>query len=113
MYELRLLADFLRVPHQKLTSVGGVFGDFPFTAADFSRVPTHCKFVALMPQWDFLDFLSSKAKQFPGFTLRMQNEAVDLVATGERVSGVVSFAIAQDGRSALSGGLDGTLQLWR
>ena len=60
MYELGILQDLLRVPHQKLTSVGGVFGDFAFKAADFTRVPTHCKFVALMPQWDFLDFLSGR-----------------------------------------------------
>ena len=49
MYELGLLEEFLKVPHQKLTSVGGVFGDFPFQAASFRHVPTHCKFVALMP----------------------------------------------------------------
>src|SRR5215475_11201300 len=57
MYELGLLEDFLRVPHQKLTSTGGVIGDFSFTAANFKRVPSHCKFIALMPQWDFLNFL--------------------------------------------------------
>ena len=90
MYELGLLEDLLKVPHQKLTRVGGVFGDFPFTAADFSSVPTHCKFVALMPQWDFLDFLSAKAKQFPGFALRMQNEAVDLITKDGRVRGIVA-----------------------
>jgi 2-polyprenyl-6-methoxyphenol hydroxylase-like FAD-dependent oxidoreductase len=59
MYELGLLQEFLRVPHQRLTRVGGVVVDFAFTAADFQRVPTHCKFVALMPQWDFLDSLSA------------------------------------------------------
>src|SRR5215469_13907242 len=51
MYELGILEDFLRVPHQKLTSIGGVVGGFSFKAADFSRVPTFSKFVALMPQW--------------------------------------------------------------
>ena len=64
IYELGLLQEFLKVPHQKLTSTGGVFGDFAFQAADFSHLPTHCKFVALLPQWDFLDFLSGKARQF-------------------------------------------------
>lgn len=90
MYELDLLDDFLKVPHQKLTSAGGIYGGYRFTAADFSRLPTHCKFVALMPQWDFLDFLSSKAKEFPGFTLRMQNEAIDLIQDRGRVTGVVA-----------------------
>ena len=67
MYELGLLDRFLKVPHQQLTSVGGVFGDFAFKAADFRHVPTHCKFVALMPQWDFLNFLAAQAKKFPCF----------------------------------------------
>src|SRR5690242_15445135 len=65
MYELGLLEDFLKMPHQRLKSVGGVVGDFAFQAADFSRVPAHCKFVALMPQWHFLNFLSSRAREFP------------------------------------------------
>ena len=65
MYELGILDDFLKVPHQKLTSTGGVYGDYAFRAADFTSLPTHCKFVALMPQWDLLDFLSGKAKEFP------------------------------------------------
>jgi 2-polyprenyl-6-methoxyphenol hydroxylase-like FAD-dependent oxidoreductase len=88
MYELGLLQDFLRLPHQELTGIGGVFGDFAFTAADFSHVPTHCKFVALMPQWDFLDFLSSQARKFSNFELRMQHEAIGLVRDGGRIVGV-------------------------
>ena len=88
MYELGILDDFLKVPHQQLTSVSGVYGDFAFRAADFSHLPTHCKYVALMPQWDFLDFLSAKGKQYPGFNLRMGHEAVDLLQEGGRTIGV-------------------------
>src|SRR6516164_7650205 len=88
MYELGLLDDLLKLPHQELSSVSGVFGDYVFKAADFTHLPTHCKFVALMPQWDFLDFLSGKAKQFPSFELRMQHEAVELVRVYGRVAGV-------------------------
>jgi 2-polyprenyl-6-methoxyphenol hydroxylase-like FAD-dependent oxidoreductase len=88
MYELGLLDAFLKLPHQQLTSVGGVFGDFPFQTADFRHVPAHCKFVALMPQWDFLNFLASRAKNFPAFDLRMQHEAVGLLQDGGRVTGV-------------------------
>jgi 2-polyprenyl-6-methoxyphenol hydroxylase-like FAD-dependent oxidoreductase len=88
MYELGLLDEFLKVPHQELTSLGGVFGDFAFRAADFRKVPTHCKFVALMPQWDFLDFLSGQAKKFPAFDLRMQHEVVDLLFEEGRLAGV-------------------------
>jgi 2-polyprenyl-6-methoxyphenol hydroxylase-like FAD-dependent oxidoreductase len=88
MYELGLLEDFLKLPHQELTSVGGILGDFAFQAASFRRVPTHCKFVALMPQWDFLDFLSGHAKKFPSFNLRMEHEAVDLIRDSGRITGV-------------------------
>ena len=88
MYELGLLDDFLKLPHQQLNTVSGSFGGYAFTAADFSHLPTHCKFVALMPQWDFLDFLSGKAKQLPSFELRMQHDAVDLLREGGRVTGV-------------------------
>jgi 2-polyprenyl-6-methoxyphenol hydroxylase-like FAD-dependent oxidoreductase len=90
MYELGILDDFLKVPHQRLTSTGGVYGDYAFKAADFTSLPTHCKFVALMPQWDLLDFLSAKAKEFPSFHLRMENQAADLIDEGGRIRGVVS-----------------------
>ena len=88
MYELGLLDDFLKLPHQRLTSVGGTFGDFPFQVANVSRIPAHCKFIALMPQWDFLNFLSSRAKRFPSFDLRMQHDASSLLYDGGRVAGV-------------------------
>jgi 2-polyprenyl-6-methoxyphenol hydroxylase-like FAD-dependent oxidoreductase len=88
MYELGILDDFLKVPHQQLTSAGGIYGDYPFTAAVTSALPTHCKFIALMPQWDFLDFLTGKAREFPSFNLRMQNEAIGLIDEGGRIRGV-------------------------
>src|SRR5579863_9350681 len=112
--ELGLLEAFLKVPHQQLTSVGGTFGDFPFQAADFSHVPGPCKFVALMPQWDFLSFLSSKAKRYPSFDLRMQHEAVNLLRNNGRVFGVeartpegtaqihADLVIGCDGRHAIT-----------
>jgi 2-polyprenyl-6-methoxyphenol hydroxylase-like FAD-dependent oxidoreductase len=90
LYELDLLNDFLRVPHQTITSVGGVFGDFKFQGPDFSHVPAHCKYVALMPQWDFLSFLSTQARRFPAFDLRMRHEAVDLLHDDERIVGVTA-----------------------
>jgi len=114
MHELGLLEDFLRIPHQELTSVGGVFGDFAFQTANFRYVPAHCKFVALMPQWDFLNFLAERAKVFPTFELRMQHEAVDLTFDRERVTGVetrtpegtvlirADLIVGCDGRHAIS-----------
>ncbi len=88
MYELGLLEDFLKLPHQKLTSVNARVGDFDFRAADFSRLPTRCKFVALMPQWDFLNFLATRARQFPCFQLRMRCEGVNLLRDGAKIVGV-------------------------
>jgi 2-polyprenyl-6-methoxyphenol hydroxylase-like FAD-dependent oxidoreductase len=88
MYELGLLQEFLRLPHQELTKIGAVFGKYPLTVAEFRHVPTHCKFIALMPQWDFLEFLSTQARKFSNFDLRMQHEAVDLVRDGDRIVGV-------------------------
>ncbi len=88
LYELGLLDEFLKIRHQQIKTVRGVFGDFVFRAADFSHLPTHCKFVALMPQWDFLNFLSGKAAEFPHFQLRMEHEAVDLVRDDGGIRGV-------------------------
>jgi len=94
--ELGILEEFLKLPHQEIESVGGVFGDFAFQAADFRHVPARKKFVALMPQWDFLNFLSSQARKFPTFNLRMQHEAVDLVRDGGRIAGVLARGPGQD-----------------
>lgn len=88
MYELGILEEFLKLPHQRLTEVSGSVGDFTFTAADLRTVPTRCKFVALMPQWDFLNFLSYQAKKFSTFDLYMQHEAVDFIKNEERILGV-------------------------
>jgi 2-polyprenyl-6-methoxyphenol hydroxylase-like FAD-dependent oxidoreductase len=88
IHELGLLDEFLRVPHQQLTSVNGVLGDFSFQAANFSHLPTHSKFVVLMPQWDFLDFFSAQARKFPEFQLHLQHEVTDLIFEGNQVGGV-------------------------
>jgi 2-polyprenyl-6-methoxyphenol hydroxylase-like FAD-dependent oxidoreductase len=88
--ELGLLEDALQLPHQKVYTAGGVYGDFSFTGPDFRHVPAHSKFVALMPQWDFLNFLSSRARRFPSFSLRMHHEAQYLLWDGGRVTGVAA-----------------------
>jgi len=90
MYELGILDEFLAVPHQELRSISGVVGGHSFKVADFTRVPTHCKFVALMPQWDFLNFLSERARKFSGFDLRMQHEATHLLREDGKIVGVVA-----------------------
>ena len=88
--ELGLLDELLALPHQKVQSAGVIIGDTEFEVADFRHVPATCKFVALMPQWDFLNFLSSHAKRFPSFDLLMEHEATDLVKEGRRITGVTA-----------------------
>jgi len=109
MYELGLLDDFLRVPHQQLLEIGAAVDDFSVTVVDFSHLPVHCKFVGLMPQWDFLNFIAEKAKAYPQFHLHMECEVTDLLIENGRVSGV--RAKTRDGdrefRAALTVGADG------
>jgi len=88
IYELGMLDDFLRRPHQELTSIAGVIDDTTVTIADFSHLPTHCKFVGLMPQWDFLNFIAEKARAYPEFHLRMESEVTGLIVENNRVAGV-------------------------
>jgi 2-polyprenyl-6-methoxyphenol hydroxylase-like FAD-dependent oxidoreductase len=88
MYELGLLDRFLQRPHQRVPQLTGQIGDVSLTIADFSHLPTHCKFIALMPQWDFLNFLSAEAQRYPTFHLRMESEVTRLVERNGRVIGV-------------------------
>ena len=97
--ELGLLEDFLKRPHQELRELSGVIGGVNVKLADFRHVRAHCRFIALMPQWDFLDFLASHAKRYANFRLLMEAEATGLIEEGGRISGVV--ADTQDGRLEL------------
>jgi 2-polyprenyl-6-methoxyphenol hydroxylase-like FAD-dependent oxidoreductase len=111
--ELGWLDDFLRLPHDELTRVGAHVGDVELDIADYSRSPTRKQFIALMPQWDFLDFLVGKAREFPRFSVRMNTEATDLIEEDGRVVGVRSrtpegelevradLVIAADGRRSV------------
>jgi 2-polyprenyl-6-methoxyphenol hydroxylase-like FAD-dependent oxidoreductase len=108
--ELGLLDDFLRLPHQEVRYAQVEIGGERVRGADFGRLSTRCKFIAFIPQWDFLDFMVARAKAFPSFTLMMETEAVDLIRDGERVAGVIArspaghqeltadLVIAADGR---------------
>jgi 2-polyprenyl-6-methoxyphenol hydroxylase-like FAD-dependent oxidoreductase len=86
--ELGLLKEFLELPHQEVASLAVIVGDSKLKLADFSHVPARCKFVALMPQWDFLNFLSRHAQSFPSFQLLMEHEATGLMREGDRIVGV-------------------------
>ena len=113
MSELGLLEAFLERPHQEVTSLAGNLGDTVVQVADFTHLPSRCKFLAFMPQWDFLNFLAEEAKRYPTFELRTQARAGDLLWEGERVVGVraqtptgsleirATLTVAADGRSSL------------
>ena len=113
MHELGLLEEFLRCPHQKLSRIAVQIGDARLWVADFSHLPTHAKFIALMPQWDFLNFLAAQARAYPSFKLRMQAEVVDLFQQNETVTGVraktpqgelaayADLVVGTDGRSSI------------
>jgi len=109
MSELGLLDEFLKLPHTKARTLGGDFGGMRFTFADFSHLPTVAKYIALMPQWDFLNFLADHGKAYPGFHLHMRTEATDLIEEKGRVAGV--RANTPDGplelRADLTVGCDG------
>jgi 2-polyprenyl-6-methoxyphenol hydroxylase-like FAD-dependent oxidoreductase len=88
MHELGILDEFLKQPHQEVRELRAVVNGQAVPVADFRKLPTRCKFIAFMPQWDFLSFLSNHAKCFPTFQLHMETEVVDLLMEDSRVIGV-------------------------
>ncbi|MGE0120893.1 MAG: FAD-dependent oxidoreductase [Dongiaceae bacterium] len=92
VHELGLLDAFLKLPHQQARRLVAGFGDAELPIADFTHLPTRCKFLAFMPQWDFLDFLAGEAARYPAFALRMQAEATGLIEEGGRIVGVAAHA---------------------
>jgi 2-polyprenyl-6-methoxyphenol hydroxylase-like FAD-dependent oxidoreductase len=109
MYELGLLEEFLKRPHEETREIAGRVGDETISIADFTHLPTHCKFLAFMPQWDFLNFIAEKAKRYPEFHLKMQTEVTDLLEDNGRIIGVRAKSKAGpiEIRSALTVGADG------
>src|SRR3989441_201367 len=90
MHELGLLADFLKRPHQEARQLTGYVGDIKVRVADFTNLPTRCRFIALMPQWDFLNFIAERGRRYPTFHLRMQAQVTGLIEDGGRISGVIA-----------------------
>jgi 2-polyprenyl-6-methoxyphenol hydroxylase-like FAD-dependent oxidoreductase len=109
MHELGLLERLLTLPYQKVSRINGQFGDLALTVADFSSLSTHCRFVAFMPQWDFLNFLAEEAARYPTFQLRRQADVTGLLEEAGSVAGVRAWA--PDGpfevRASLVVGADG------
>ena len=88
MHELGMLDEFLRLPHQKVPRLTAQFGSEGLAIADFSRLPVRCRYVAMMPQWEFLNFLASHAASHPTFRLLMLAEVTDIVERDGRVAGL-------------------------
>ena len=121
MYELGLLPEFLKRPHQELPQLKAQVGTMELIAADFSTLPTECKFIALMPQWDFLNFLAEHAQRYPAFHLRMEAEVSGLIEDSGRILGVkaktrageltvrAELVVGADGRSSVVRDLSGLL----
>jgi 2-polyprenyl-6-methoxyphenol hydroxylase-like FAD-dependent oxidoreductase len=108
--ELGLLDEFLKRPHDEVRKLTGRVANEQIVIADMSHLPVQSRFVALMPQWEFLDFLAQEARRYPTFSLRMEAEAVDLVRESSRIVGVrlssgeeirATLTIAADGRSSI------------
>jgi len=112
MHELELLEDFLKQPHQKVEKLELDFEGTTVIGPDFTHLPVRCRYIAFMPQWDFLNFLAGHAKRLPAFHLKMKAEVTGLIEENGRVAGVVAktdegelnvradFVFAADGRSS-------------
>lgn len=113
--ELGLIDALLQRPHDKVEDVEAVLGGRAYRIADFTHLPGRGKFIAMMPQWEFLDFVAEQARRYPAFSLRMETEGVEAIERGGRVTGVrtatggeiaAKLVIAADGRgSKLRAGL--------
>ncbi len=113
MDELGLIDGFLKLPHQQLQKMEGMFGGTSLRIADLSRLNVKYPFIAFMPQWDFLNFLRESGKRFASLKVMMSAEAIDLIHDGDRIAGVkvktpdgivdieADLTIACDGRHSL------------
>lgn len=115
MYELGLLQEFLKRPHQEISRISAQIGGQTVKVGDFTHLPTHCKMLAFMPQWDFLNFLVAQGQRYPGFHVEMQTQAVGLIEEGGRVVGLRARSNANEIeiRAVLSVGADGRSSIVR
>ena len=101
--QLGLIDGFLKLPHQRLQKMEGLFAGTPVRLADLSRLNVKYPFIAFMPQWDFLNFLREAGERFASLKVMMSTEAVDLIRNGNRIAGV--RAKAPDGMIDISADL--------
>ena len=113
IHELGVLEEFLKRPHSEVRELRGMIGNEPVTIADFSHLPVKCPFIAMVPQWDFLNFLVDQGRRYPTFQLVMRAEVFDLIERDGRITGVraqtpdgpidahADLVIGADGRSSI------------
>src|SRR6186713_3350841 len=94
MFELGLLDEFLQQPHSEVREVSARIGGEVIPLADFSHLPTHCKFLAFMPQWDFLNFLAAQGRRYAGFHVMMNAEVSGLIERDGRIAGLTARTAA-------------------
>src|SRR6476619_4612239 len=109
--QLAMLGRFLERPHDVVHGAQGRIAGKNYTRGDLSHLHTPAPFIAMMPQWDFLDFLRDEAAAFPTFTLAMEQPVAGFIEEGGRIAGVRfddgreeragKLVIAADGRSSL------------
>jgi 2-polyprenyl-6-methoxyphenol hydroxylase-like FAD-dependent oxidoreductase len=109
MYELGVLDEFLKRPHQEVRQLAGQIGAETVAIADFTHLPTHCKFLGLMPQWDFLNFVAEQGRRYPSFHLRMETEVTEIIEEAGTVVGVKAQTATGELeiRASLTVGADG------
>jgi 2-polyprenyl-6-methoxyphenol hydroxylase-like FAD-dependent oxidoreductase len=88
MHELGLLEEFLKLPHSEIHNISAEIGERSYRIADFRHIPAACRYIAIMPQWDFLNFLAQKGRQFPALTVIMQAQVTALAQAQGRIVGV-------------------------
>jgi 2-polyprenyl-6-methoxyphenol hydroxylase-like FAD-dependent oxidoreductase len=93
MHELGLIDDFLKLPHSEIRTLSAEIGDTRVEIGDFSRVAAPCRFIALMPQWDFLNFLAERGSRFPALKIKMSAEVTGLIQNAGRVAGIHGMTV--------------------
>jgi 2-polyprenyl-6-methoxyphenol hydroxylase-like FAD-dependent oxidoreductase len=109
LHELGILDEFLALPHQKVRELNAQFGAERLKVAQFEGLPIRCPFIAMIPQWDFLDFLARHARRYPSFELRMESEVTGLLSEGGRIVGArttdgeirANLVVGADGRHSV------------
>jgi 2-polyprenyl-6-methoxyphenol hydroxylase-like FAD-dependent oxidoreductase len=113
MHELGVLDDFLKLPHSELRAIRGAIDGIEITLADLTHLPVHCRFIAMVPQWDLLNFLAGFARRYSTFTLMMRADVVDVIERDGRIVGVrvqttdgledihADLVVGADGRSSI------------